>query len=105
MRTLLLGSAALISTAVVGLAIAARPASAQVMRPPALQHGGACFERAMAYDRAVTAMGDLKQAAVAPSPKVEQATEIRNLGIEACLAGRVRDGVQMIDQAIDILTG
>ncbi len=53
----------------------------------------------------MTAMGNLAGTIENPSPQVRQATAMRNQGMEACLAGRVREGRAMIEQAIAMLKG
>ncbi len=62
-----------------------------------------CFQQAKAFGEAVTAMGSLAGEISNPSPKVRQATDLRNQGMEACLAGRVREGRAMIEQATAML--
>jgi hypothetical protein len=49
-----------------------------------------CFQQARAFGEAVTAMGNLAGTIENPSPKVREATAMRNQGMEACLAGRAR---------------
>ena len=99
MRTLLLASALAGTALGVGVASAASPSV-----PPALRDGGACFERAREFDRTLQATAiSLDKATENPSPRVEQATEIRNRGIVDCLEGRVQQGVSAIEQAIETL--
>ena len=62
-----------------------------------------CFQQARAFGEAVTAMGNLAGTIQNPSPKVREATAMRNQGMEACLAGRIREGRQMIEQATAML--
>ena len=62
-----------------------------------------CFQQARAFGEAVTAMGNLAGTIENPSPKVREATTMRNQGMEACLAGRVKEGRQMIEQATAML--
>jgi nitrogen-specific signal transduction histidine kinase len=65
-----------------------------------------CFREAMQFDHAVTAMGgNLAQEIANPSPKLKEATDLRNQGVEACQQGRRQEGVQMIQQAIATLKG
>jgi cytochrome c556 len=74
--------------------------TAQAQRAP-------CFREAMQFDQAVTAMsgGNLAQDVANPSPKLKEATDLRNQGIEACQQGRRQEGVQLIQQAIAMLQG
>jgi phospholipase/lecithinase/hemolysin len=64
-----------------------------------------CFQQARAFGDAVTAMGNLAGTIENPSSQVRQATAMRNQGMEACLAGRVREGRASIEQAIAMLKG
>ena len=67
------------------------------------QSSRACFQQAEEFGRAVTAMGGLAGDIKNPSPKLKQATELRNLGMEACLAGKIGQGRALIEQATAML--
>ena len=69
------------------------------------QSGRACFRQAEAFGQAVTAMGSLSQDIANPSPKLKEATDLRNQGMEACLAGKTKEGRAMIEQATAMLKG
>ena len=69
------------------------------------QSGRACFRQAEAFGQAVTAMGNLPQDITNPSPKLKEATDLRNQGMEACLAGKTKEGRAMIEQATAMLRG
>ena len=69
------------------------------------QSGRACFRQAQAFGQAVTAMGNLAGDIMNPSPKLKEATDLRNKGMEACLAGKTKEGRAMIEQATAMLTG
>ena len=69
------------------------------------QSGRACFRQAEAFGQAVTAMGNLQQDITNPSPKLKEATDLRNKGMEACLAGKTKEGRAMIEQATAMLRG
>ena len=69
------------------------------------QSGRACFRQAEAFGQAVTAMGNLQQDIANPSPKLKEATDLRNKGMEACLAGKTKEGRAMIEQATAMLKG
>ena len=69
------------------------------------QSGRACFRQAQAFGQAVTAMGNLAGDILNPSPKLKQATDLRNQGMEACLAGKIKEGRAMIEQATAMLRG
>ena len=69
------------------------------------QSGRACFRQAQAFGEAVTAMGNLSQDITNPSPKLKEATDLRNKGMEACLAGKTKEGRAMIEQATAMLRG
>ena len=69
------------------------------------QSGRACFRQAQAFGEAVTAMGNLAEDILNPSPKLKEATDLRNKGMEACLAGKTKEGRAMIEQATAMLRG
>ena len=69
------------------------------------QSGRACFRQAEAFGQAVTAMGNLSQDITNPSSKLKEATDLRNKGMEACLAGKTKEGRAMIEQATAMLKG
>ena len=69
------------------------------------QSGRPCFRQAQAFGQAVTAMGNLAGDILNPSPKLKQATDLRNQGMEACLAGKIKEGRAMIEQATAMLRG
>ena len=50
-------------------------------------------------------MGNLSQDITNPSPKLKEATDLRNKGMEACLAGKTKEGRAMIEQATAMLRG
>ena len=67
-------------------------------------NGRPCFREAEEFGRTLTAMGGLAKDVKNPSPQVKQATDLRNLGMEACLAGKVSQGRALIEQATAMLT-
>ena len=82
----------------VGAALLAVPAQAQ-------SGGRACFRQAEAFGHALTGMGNLAQDAMNPSPTVQAATALRNQGMEACNAGKIKEGRMLIEQATAKLKG
>ena len=50
-------------------------------------------------------MGNLSQDITNPSSKLKEATDLRNKGMEACLAGKTKEGRAMIEQATAMLRG
>jgi hypothetical protein len=60
---------------------------------------GPCFPLAMQFDQRLSGM----LSGQSQSPKIQQATDMRNKAMEACNAGRVKDGQQQLRQAIAAL--
>jgi len=66
----------------------------------------ACFNAARNFGRTLPAeVPALREQITAPAPQVQQATAMRNQGIEACLAGRTKESVAMIRHATAMLKG
>ena len=68
-------------------------------------NGRPCFREAEEFGRTLTAMGGLARDVKNPRPQLKQATDLRNLGMEACLAGRIGQGKALIEQATAMLRG
>lgn len=67
---------------------------------------GACFNASRDFGRALPAdVPALQEQIRSPAPQVQQATAMRNQGIEACLAGKVKEGAEMIKHATAMLKG
>jgi hypothetical protein len=99
MRKLSLIAAAMLVGSV--LAIGAADAQ-QPRRVAAAMEGPAhpCRTVAMAFDQALR---DRIGPAVGNGGQFPEATQMRNQGMEACNAGRIEEGRQMIQQAIQML--
>jgi hypothetical protein len=94
MRTL-----SLVAATLVGSALAAGIADAQQSRRGAATMEGPahpCRTVAMAFDQALR---DRIGPAVGNIGQFPEATQMRNQGMEACNAGRIEEGRQMIQQA------
>jgi hypothetical protein len=99
MRKLLLITA----TTLGGCALAIGAADAQQPRRGAATMEGSthpCRTVAMAFDQA---LHDRIGAAVGNGGQFPEATQMRNQGMEACNAGRIEEGRQMIQQATQML--
>ena len=57
---------------------------------------GPCFPLAMQFDQRLSGM----LSGQAQSPKIQQATDMRNKAMEACNAGHTKEGEQQLRQAI-----
>lgn len=89
----------LASLLVTSTALVVGTASAAEGRLPA-----ACFNAARDFGRALPSdVPALREQITSPAPQVQQATDMRNQGIEACLAGKVKEGVDMIKHATSML--
>lgn len=69
------------------------------------QAASPCFAQARDFGTTLSAMGDLKNKIDDPSQQLQQATDLRNQGMQACDAGRVADGRSMIERATAMLKG
>ena len=92
-------------TILIAAAVGALAGASLLTAEAAQAQRASCFREAMQFDQAVTAMGNLQQDIANPSPKLKEATDLRNQGVEACQQGRRQEGVRMIEQAIATLHG